>query len=429
MTKKTSRRFFINSSLVISLLLVMAGWLVARTAAGAKVVARTEITATASVKSAPAVQPGRRLFRAHAFQQAATGARTIEQAEKNIKVLNGLPQSQLIPMMNFMAASLGVRCNYCHVNKGGQWDYASDEKQEKNTAREMITMVFTLNKANFKGNPQVGCYTCHRGRTSPQGVPTLPLPEPPPRPGAGGPAGPDAPATPGATPPAAPALPSADDILNKYIAAVGGQAAIDKLKTRVMKGTYAWANGQTATFEVDQSGPDKFHIIVTTPQATMERGFDGSAGWEKNPREVAVMAGDQLADMKRMYSLFSDLKLKEQYARLNVRKDKLDGRDVYVINANTADRKRERLYFDAETGLLLRRATGTQTPIGLIPQEINFEDYRDVDGVKVPFTIRVVSIDQGSTTTRKYTEVKINAAVDEASFNKPPALPPPPPRP
>src|SRR5712691_4604000 len=93
--------------------------------------------------------------------------KTVELVQKNIKVLTGLPQSQLIPAMNFMSASLGVRCNYCHVNKDGKWDFVSDEKPEKASAREMIKMVINVNKTTFKGNPAVSCYTCHRGRTSP----------------------------------------------------------------------------------------------------------------------------------------------------------------------------------------------------------------------------------------------------------------------
>ena len=86
-------------------------------------------------------------------------------------MLNGLPQSQLIPVMNFMSASLGVRCTYCHMNKDGKWDFVSDEKPEKNTAREMIKMVLAVNKDTFRGNTEVSCYTCHRGRTNPASVP------------------------------------------------------------------------------------------------------------------------------------------------------------------------------------------------------------------------------------------------------------------
>ena len=116
--------------------------------------------------------------------------KTVEQVEKNIKVLTGMPQSQLVPVMNYFAASMGRRCNYCHVNNQGQWDYASDAKPEKNTAREMIKLVMDINKTTerMKVDP-VSCYTCHRGRTSPQSVPVLPLPVPSPAPNAGGPRG------------------------------------------------------------------------------------------------------------------------------------------------------------------------------------------------------------------------------------------------
>src|SRR6478672_254119 len=118
-------------------------------------------------------------------QTPATGAaeKTIAQEgrEKNVKLLGDLPVSQFIPVMNYFASSLGRRCNFCHVNTNGQWDYASDAKPEKNTAREMIRLVLDTNKNFFKGNVEVGCYTCHRGRSQPQSIITLPLavPSPP----------------------------------------------------------------------------------------------------------------------------------------------------------------------------------------------------------------------------------------------------------
>src|SRR5438046_6196312 len=124
---------------------------------------------------------------------AAPGAeeKTVAQEgrEKNIKLLGDLPAAQLISVMNYFATSMGRRSNFCHVNNNGQWDYAADTKPEKNTAREMIRMVLETNKNFFKGNLQVQCYTCHRGRNNPQSLPILPLavPSPPPA-GAGGPA-------------------------------------------------------------------------------------------------------------------------------------------------------------------------------------------------------------------------------------------------
>src|SRR5262249_60283864 len=116
---------------------------------------------------------------------AAAQEKTIAQEgrEKNVKLLGDLPVSQFIPVMNYFATSLGRRCNFCHVNTNGQWDYASDAKPEKNTAREMIKMVLETNKNFFKGNLQVQCFTCHRGRNNPQSLVTLPLPVPSPPPG------------------------------------------------------------------------------------------------------------------------------------------------------------------------------------------------------------------------------------------------------
>ena len=110
-----------------------------------------------------------------------------EGREKNVKLLGDLPVSQFIPVMNYFASSLGRRCNFCHVNTNGQWDYASDAKPEKNTAREMINLVMDINKTTerLKLDP-VSCYTCHRSRTSPQSIPALPLPLPSPQPNAGG---------------------------------------------------------------------------------------------------------------------------------------------------------------------------------------------------------------------------------------------------
>jgi hypothetical protein len=192
-----------------------------------------------------------------------------------------------------------------------------------------------------------------------------------------------------------------------------------------MKGTYAGANGMTMSYEVDQAAPDKFYVSYSAPRGSMERGFNGTTGWEKNPVGVREIAGQQLADLKRAFQLFADMKLKEQFTRMNVGRDKIDGRDVFVIRAATADKRRERLFFDAETALLFRRIGVTVTPIGVIPEEIDFEDYREVDGLKIPFMVRVLAVDSFSTATRKFTEIKLNVPVDDAKFNKPGTPPAP----
>ena len=349
---------------------------------------------------------------------AAPQEKTVDQTRKNIQVLKGLPDSQLGTVMQYIATSMGRRCDFCHVNKGGNnWVWEADDKEEKQTARAMMKMVLGINKDSFRGNTQVGCYTCHRGRNQPNSIPSFPLPTPPPRPQ---PAASPAAGQPSPTP--TPAPPTADQILAKYTDAIGGQAEIDKMKTRVMKGTYAGFNGAELVFEASLTAPDKFYVIVTTPQGTNERGFDGKVAWEKNSRGVNELTNPVLDQMKSMFLSFRNLKLKEEFTRLRLGgRDKIGDRAVVIVSGTTTDNHRERLFFDTETGLLLRRISYTETMIGVIPEQIDFEDYRDVDGLKLPFTIKVSSVEPGLVSTRKYTEIKLNAPVDDSKFKMPPA--------
>ena len=365
--------------------------------------------------------------------QTGPTEKTVAQAglQKNIKVLGDLPESQFGVVMNYFAASMGRRCNFCHAVKGNEIDFAADDKPEKNTAREMIKMVLETNKTFFKGEPQIGCYVCHRGRNNPQGVPTLPLPLPSPQGNQGGPRPAGGPAQPGQQPTAQgspsprPTPIPADDIINKYVTAVGGQAAIDKLTSRTAKGTVVASNGQTMTYQIAQSGPDKVYESFTSTQGQVERAVTGSTGWEKNPRGVSELASTQLATIKQNSLLFSNLKLKDQYTRMRVAgRDKVGDRDAVVVLAARPDNSQERLYFDAENGLLLRRLSFMRTMIGVIPQQVDFQDYRDVDGVKMPFTIVLASMNVGAPIqTMKYDEVKLNAPVDDSKFKMPAAAP------
>jgi photosynthetic reaction center cytochrome c subunit len=357
--------------------------------------------------------------RAELKAQAAPAEQTVEQVQKNIQVLNGLPVSQLIPVMNYMGSSLGVKCTFCHVKNGDKWDFVSDEKPEKGSAREMIKMVQGINKTSFKGNPAISCFTCHRGSEHPVRMPQLPIAAP----------------TPFAEVPATTATketpPTADQILTKYTEALGGSAMIDKLKTRSMKGTFETSSGTTLGYEIYQAAPDKLYVVLNTPkQGVIERGFDGKTAWEKSSRGNRPIKDTELFNLKRYPDLFKDIKLQGQFTRLNYRgKDKIDGKDVNVLVGMGVDGKGERLFFDAQSGLLVRRITSTTTIVGLIPEQVDYEDYRDVDGMKVPFTIRVTSIDSFWSSTRKFTEIKLNPVVDEKKFNEPPAPPAPNPTP
>jgi hypothetical protein len=350
---------------------------------------------------------------------ASTPEETVEQVSENtnIKVLMGMPESQLLYTMESFETALGVPCTYCHLKKDSRVDFAADDKKPKLTARTMIKMVLELNKNNFRGEASVSCYTCHRGQISPQGFAAFPLPSPKPLPGTAN-AGTVAPLR------ATPLLPTAEDILNKYVAALGGERAIERLKSRTARGTILQPNGITASFELYQEAPDRFYQVITTAQGTTERGFNGKVGWQKNARGVFELSGltlGDLADYREANGLLSLIRLKERLASIRViGKDKIDEREVYVLSGTTTDRGSERLFFDVETGLLRRRMIYIPTMLGVIPRQIDVGDYREIDGIKFPFSWQLNTINFGAAVTaRKFTDMSINGRVDESKFDMP----------
>jgi len=352
--------------------------------------------------------------------------KTVDEVFKNIKVLNGMPQSKLYPTMRFMAASLGFQCGSCHVIRNGMIEAPSDDKPEKQTARQMIKMVIEINKTLSKGEPTVSCYTCHRGHRTPQGAPDLPLSVAAPRSTNGAASGLPVPST------SMSVLPSADDVLNKYLVAIGGKIATDRITTCLVKGTTTVPIGQVVAYEAEQSAPDKGHetFAIQDPpgrscagdsRCEYERVINGSQGWLRSGAGVQELVGEQLADQKLSFPLFQILRLRDQYVSFRVSgRETIDDHDVYVLSAVRLDDKSERLYFDVENGLLRRRISYLRTPIATIPAQTDFADYREVGGLKLPFTIRMAFADPGSVPiTRKFTEIKLNAPVDELKFEKP----------
>lgn len=368
-------------------------------------------------RSRAVAELGSRDLSLHLKQQQ--GEKSVEQVRKNILVLKGLPDSQLIPVMRFISTSLGVSCAHCHVNTAGNWEFEKDDKPTKLIARKMMLMQFGINKGNKDILGETGgitCYTCHRGQTEPQVMPMLPLSAPS-----------------AANPPAeakVEPLPTVDQILDKYMQAIGGKAALEKLKTRMMKGSQIVADGTAITLETYQASPDKVVSILTPPkQGIMMSGYNGKVAWVKNQRGIRELSGEQLALMKRSADFYGDLKLKELFPGLAVvGREKVGDRDTYVLASRAAPNRIEKLYFDTQTGLLLRVLTITETLLAQIPEQIDFEEYKDVDGVKLPFTIRQSYVDLRDGWTRKYTEIKHNVAIDEAKFNPPPPSPAPSPK-
>ena len=356
------------------------------------------------------------------------GDRPAEQVNKNIQALKGLPNSQLLTVMHFMRTSLGVRCDYCHIAENGK--YWMDDKPAKQVARRMIEMVAEINKTNFAGKTVVTCNTCHRGQTKPVGVPAI---------GQG-----DFVNTTREEPGTRPdPLPTVDQILDRYHQAIGGRDAAQKITTRVIK--LSWlrpklvnggtpnasmiARGETWPMEIYQKAPNKYLAVITSPNGIIYQGYNGKTGWVRSPQGQREMNGAELARVIRSADLLGDFKLKEQYSQLSVTgREKIDGRDAYVVEALGAQaslpapgHRIDRLFFDAQNGLFLRRTILTPTALGLDPEQTDFKDYSGVDGVKLPFTIAVSYLDDSHLgTTRKYIEAKQNIPIDDAKFDPPP---------
>jgi len=332
-----------------------------------------------------------------------------ELAHKNIQVLKGLPESQFFGVMRFMAASLGVNCNHCHVEgtTTENWPWEKDDKETKRTARKMILMMRNINQENFGGRQIVNCAMCHQGNPKPVSIPPL---------------GQDvlrrlhAQPSVGAKP--AEPLPTVDQVLDKYVLAVGGKTAFEKLKNRVMKGELVLSTGRIIPQEIYRQAPNKALVITTGPSGVITQGFNGTIGWVKTSEGVQQLNSFAVADFKFNADFNREIRVRELYKKLSVTgKEKIGNREAYVVEAIPLEGAAEKLYFDAQTGLLIRRAADEVTAFGTIPDYTDMEDYKEVDGIKLPFTVRRSS--QWSDATLKVTEVKHNVAIEDAKFDMP----------
>lgn len=234
---------------------------------------------------------------------------------------------------------------------------------------------------------------------------------------------PQAPATKTPATAKADAMPSVDQILDKYVQALGGKAAIEKLTSTVVTGTFELpAMSLSGPLEVYSKAPNKNAVIIDISGFGMVKsGFNGAIGWSQDPQSgLREMAGAELADRKRDADFYREIKLKQLFPKMTLTgKEKVGERDVYVIEATPAEGKPEKMYFDTQTGLLLRRDADRESPEGSAHVETYFEDYKEAGGVKTPFTMKVVRPE--ITFLLKTTEVKTNVPIDDAKFNKPAA--------
>jgi photosynthetic reaction center cytochrome c subunit len=347
-----------------------------------------------------------------AFAQVspANEGKTAEQVYKNIKVMQGTPANELNQSMHLMKAAVGLDCIYCHIER--EWD--KDVKPAKEVARMMIVMMNDINTRQFGGRQVVTCNTCHNGRPVPAAMPVFPVFEP--------------------TVAPKPALPPVDQILAKYVEALGGEQALRKVTGRVVTGTQYIPTGPggvvptPAAVERYLKAPNLAVTIYKAPTYAISQGFDGTTAWSQDQAgRVTEPVKLDVGRAARAADFYEPLNLKRQYAQITVRGiEKVNGRDAYLVVGVPQGDKPESLYFDTQTGLLLRKQTVLPTPIGDSPFQTDFEDYRDTgSGVKFPFVIHMnpanARTELAPNATLRITKVEDNVAIDNARFAKPAA--------
>jgi photosynthetic reaction center cytochrome c subunit len=332
--------------------------------------------------------------------------KTAEQQFKNIQVLKGVPADQVIPAMQFISASLGVECDFCHVDRA----FDKDDKKPKLAARHMIEMQNGINKNSFKGDMEVTCNTCHRGSSHPMSVPAVAdanwKPAPPKSDIA----------------PAVPQQQEGDAVIAKYIQSLGGQAALAKVSSLAWKGS-SEVNGHAMPIDVYAKAPDARVSFMHMPGGDSVTAFNGQAGWLSSPgRPVHDMSVSEAAGAKLDATFAFPVNIPKEFQRFRVgRRDKIDDRPVTVVLALRDGQAPVRLFFDDQTGLLVRMIRYEETPLGSNPTQVDYTDYREVGGVKTPYQW-TISRPSGRFTI-KVDEAKVNAPVDDSKFVRPPDPP------
>ena len=328
------------------------------------------------------------------------------QVFKNIRILKEMPADDLVPTMEFMASSLGVECDFCHDRNA----FEKDDKLPKQAARRMIELVSAINGQSFQGQRAVTCWTCHRGSIKPVAIPMLPS---------------TAPYVsefhfPADQPfPAQDNLPPADTVLARYIAALGGEQAINKVSTRIERGTVSFSSGPPVAVELTFKIPDKQLMILHLTQGDTDIAFDGYRGWQNSAASpVREMHAAEIAGVRLDADLQLPLDLNHIFADFKVIQQERVGRynAILVFAGNPAAPPVE-LYFDERTGLLVRQLRFAPTQLGLNPTQIDYEDYTPFDGLMIP--VHVTINRPGSVLDMRFAEVRQNSGISDSIFEKP----------
>jgi photosynthetic reaction center cytochrome c subunit len=360
-------------------------------------------------------------WNAKTAQTQSTGDKPVEQVRKNIQVLKGLPDSQLFLLMNFVGDSLGVNCDHCHVKgeKNPQtgedtWLWEREDKKEKAVARDEMRMVLELNRTRFNREAVVTCYTCHRGSTRPERMAPLP-----PRDYFGE----------ALKPQPKRVLPTAQEVIAKYLSVVGANRKDILSQAIVMRGTVerverAKASGPT---EIVFKQPNKVRMTETLTAGVVTRWWNGTTAWIQSGRGLVLVMGESLKAMKATPTtsiasdgLFSPIKIPDSSSRATlVGVARINDRESYQLVIEDSSTQSIQLFFDVESGLLLRRVNVTNTMLGPLNVQWDFSDYRYVSGIKLPFLIRTSDVSSYDTVVRRFSEIKIDSSVSENVFDTP----------
>ena len=342
-----------------------------------------------------------------------------EQAFKNVTVLKGIPVDEFMNTMGFISAATNYNCTDCHVEPKveGDWSVYAQETPRKATARRMILMVQNINQMNFGGARVVTCYTCHRNlQGAPKITPRL--------------------AEQYGEPPEldpdeveitrqASGAPSADQVFDKYLQAVGGAQKAAAVTTIVLKGTYEGYAEPKSPVEIYVKAPNQRTMIVHTDLGDRTTVCDGNNGWmaapaTDKPFPVITYTGGDLDGVRLDAVLSLPAGIKQAVSKPAVGSTTIDDKDVTVVQGTAnGGRSSIKLYFDKQSGLLLRQVRFADTIIGRVPIKVDYSDYRDVvgSGVKLPF--HVITTWTNGRSDVLLTSAETNVAIDPAKFNQP----------
>jgi photosynthetic reaction center cytochrome c subunit len=342
-----------------------------------------------------------------------------EQAFKNIQALKGISVDDFMSTMGIMSSALGFDCQECHDAAGtDKVDWAADTPR-KLTARRMVAMVTAINRDNFRGRQVVTCWTCHRGRDRPVTTPTLefvygmPILE-----------------RDDFVPASAPGSPPADQIIDKYMQALGGAQRLAGVTSFAATGTSVGFGGfgGGGAVQIYAKAPDKRTTIIEFKDAPGRdasiRSYDGRIGWIKTPLTVLgeyQLSGSELDGARLDAQLSFPSQIKQALTSLRVLDPTtIDDRDVDVIQGNGPGRMFATLYFDKQTSLLVRMVRYGSSPIGRVPTQIDYADYREVGGIRMPFRFTLAWLDGRD--AFQLNDVQLNVPIEAEKFGRPTAL-------